>query len=313
MQEKGLASGQDGENAALLLSVLPPRLSAELLALAGGRAAFFSRIEELRLRAEGRCSVVFRAEQSLLRETLSQEEMQALMLRLCGGSVYAFEECIAEGYIPWENGMRIGICGRARYEGAAFRGVCEVRSLVFRFPHAAQDALCTAVREAFLQARRGLLILSPPGGGKTTALRALAHWLGTGKAPKRVVVVDERLEFSPAAYRDATVDLLRGYDRVRALEIAHRCLNPEVVLLDEIGGREEAEGLSALLRGGAIAVATAHAGAPEDIFLRGALRPFATCAVFDVLLYMERRKSGFYFETKRCEYRKGEEGLCSTI
>ncbi len=282
-----------------LFSLLPQGIAAEITALAGGRNRFFARLQELRLRAFGRCSLVFGDRQRPLSTRVSVEEMEGLLLRLCGGSRYAFEECIAEGYLPFEGGIRIGVCGRARYEGSILRGVCDVFSLVVRFPHAPEAALAP-VMEAFSRARRGLLIYSPPGVGKTTALRALALALGKQSPPMRVVVIDERLEFVLEDYLDSTVDILRGYQRETALRIAYRSMNPEVILMDEIGGREEAEGLAMLLRTGTLAVATAHAGSREDLYTRGALRPFFENGIFDVLLAIQR-------ENNRVVYRLEEE------
>ncbi len=309
----GAPRGENGGDAARLLSFLPSQISAELCALASGRKDYWARIEELRLRAEGRCSAVFRGRQSLLRARLDAEQMQALLLRLCGGSLYAYEECIAEGYLPMENGMRVGVCGRARYEGEALRGICEVRSLVFRFPHPAPQAAAAAVTEAFSRARRGLLIYAPPGVGKTTALRALALSLGRQMPPRRVVVVDERMEFSPREYAEATVDILRGYRRAQGLQIAHRSLSPEVVMIDEIGGFAEASEMAALLRGGAIAVATAHARSREDLYARGALAPFMERGIFDVFLRIQRENGKWDYEIEDAWNREADFSKCFAI
>ena len=161
---------------------------------------------------------------------------------------------------------------------------------------------------AFRRTRRGLLIYSPPGVGKTTALRALALALGQQKPPLRVVVIDERLEFFPEEYRDGGVDILRGYRRDAALRIAYRSMNPEVILMDEIGGPEEAEGLSALLRGGAVTVATAHAKTREDLFMRGALRPFFERRIFDVFLSLKRENGVVVYDIE--EETKEKDGMC---
>ncbi len=301
-----------GEGRARLFSLLPQALAAELAALSGGRHRFFERLQELRLRAVGRSSIVMGGRQRPLFSRINAEEMEDLLLRLCGGSRYAFEECIGEGYLPFFGGIRIGVCGRARYEGEILRGVCEIRSLVVRFPHA-PDCAIASVLEAFRRTRRGLLIYSPPGVGKTTALRALALALGRQEPPPRVVVIDERLEFFPEEYEDSTVDILRGYHRDEALRIAYRSMNPEVILMDEIGGREEAEGLAALMRGGAVTVATAHAETREDLLSRGALRPFFDREVFDVLLSLKRKDGTVIYETE--DVTREKEGIreCSVM
>ncbi len=282
-----------------LLSILPSALGAELCAYASGKSGFWAQVEELRLRAEGRCSLVFHGRQSLLLARPSAEEMQALLLRLCGGSLYAYEECIAEGYLPMPHGMRVGVCGRARYEGEILRGICEVRSLVFRFPHFPPERAADAVLDAFRRAKRGLLIYAPPGTGKTTALRALALSLGRAPSPPRVVIADERMEFDPEEYEGTTVDILRGYRRAQALQIAHRSLSPEVVMIDEIGGAAEAAEMAALLRGGAIAVATAHARDRADLYARGILRPFIEMGIFDAFLCIGR-ENGIWNYTVEC-------------
>ena len=281
---------------ARFLSLLPREMAAEIWALSGGQKHFWERLQELRLRVMGRSSLVFGNRQRVLSAHLEPLEMEELLLRLCGGSLYAYEECIAKGYLPYEGGIRIGVCGRARYERGEMRGVCDIFSLVIRFPHAPPALAEEAVLRAFLRARQGLLIYSSPGVGKTTALRALALSLGRADAPMRVVVIDERMEFPPEEYRDATVDILRGYRRAEALQIAHRSMNPEVVILDEIGGREEAEALASLLRGGTLAVASAHAASYADLCRRGALRPFFEAEAFDAFLGIKRENGHIVYE-----------------
>lgn len=283
------------ERGARLLSLLPHGIAAEIAALSCGQHRFWERLQELRLRAPGRSALVFGQRQRPLSSRMDAAEMDALLLKLCGGSRYAFEECILQGYLPFEGGVRVGVCGRARYEAGELRGICEISSLVIRFPHA-PCAAQIPVLEAFSRAKRGLLIYSAPGVGKTTALRALALALGRRNPPMRVVVIDERLEFSPEEYADAAVDILRGYHRLSALQIAHRSMNPEVVVLDEIGGQAEAEGLSSLLRGGAIAVATAHAASLADVYERGALRSFFEREIFDVFLGIRREEGRVVYD-----------------
>ena len=105
--------------------------------------------------------------------------------------------------------MRVGACGRARYDGERLVGVSQISSLVFHIP-SGECELKDEVYSAFLGSDSGLLIYSKPGRGKTTALRELAFMIGSGKNSKNVTVVDERLEFIAEKYKGCSVDLLRG-------------------------------------------------------------------------------------------------------
>ena len=82
--------------------------------------------------------------------------------------------------------------------------------------------------------------------------------------------------------------LLAGGKRIRPLLTLEFCRL--------FGGREEADGLSSLLRGGALTVATAHAGSPEDLRQRGALRPFFERGCFDAFLGIRREKTGMVYD-----------------
>jgi stage III sporulation protein AA len=68
------------------------------------------------------------------------------------------------------------------------------------------------------------------------------------------------------------------------------------VILDEIGGREEAEALASLLRGGTLAVASAHAASYADLCRRGALRPFFEAEAFDAFLGIKRENGHIVYE-----------------
>ena len=268
------------ETALSVLSYLPSKVSDEILRLLGGRREGVAGLREIRLRAEGRCSILYMGEKIPLFSTLSKMEAEALVNLLCEGALYAHRDTIAAGYLTLRGGVRVGICGYARYESGRLVGISEMRSLVFRIP-GGECKISEELYNAFTNVRMGMLIYSPPGIGKTTALRSLAESVGGGSDPLRVCVVDERCEFSEDDYINCEVDILKGYTRREGIEIATRTMSAEVIMIDEIGA-DDAESIRDVLRCGIPIVATAHARSYEEIKSKPGIAVLLATGAFDV-------------------------------
>jgi stage III sporulation protein AA len=222
-----------------------------------------------------------------LSSRVSGEELCECLGRLCDGAVYSRRDELIEGFVTLPDGVRVGIGGRAGYDGERLVGVSDIRSLVFRIP----TGECEFIDELFEiysgGIGRGMLIYSPPGVGKTTALRALAHRIGSGRDALRVAVVDERCEFSEGDYSGCEVDILRGYKRREGVEIATRTLSPGLIMIDEIGA-EDADQLMTVVRCGIPMIATAHASSFEEVMAKPSLQRILSSSVFSVFVGLSR-------------------------
>ncbi len=270
------------ERASAALKFLPGRMSDEIRGLCAGRGGV-SALREIRVRREGRASVKIKSEKVFLSCCATSAETDSMVRMLTGGALYAHRDEIASGFISPGNGIRVGAVGTAAYEGGAAVGISDIRALLFRIPTgecAFSDRLYSVYRSGV---RSGMLIYSPPGVGKTTALRSLAHSLGGGEHPLTVAVIDERREFLPEDYLSEDVDILTGYSKRRGLEIATRTMSPDVIMIDEIGQSESGEIGGALMAGVPI-VATAHAGSYAELLSRKALMPLIEMGAFDVFV-----------------------------
>ncbi len=282
-----------------VLRVLPQRLSAEVRRIADSHTHMDEHLSEIRLRADGLCALVVAGRNLPLDFTLDEPMLQQTVLRVCGGSLYAYRDTIAKGYIPMAHGVRVGLCGRARYDGGDMVGIGDVRSLVFRLPSGlcdGYDALVEVWREGV---GAGMLVYAPPGVGKTTALRALTSYIGTQER-RRVCVIDEREEFCAEQYARASVDLLRGYRREQGIEIAVRTLSPQVLVVDEIGSEAEARAMAAALSCGIPILASAHAASVEELHRKRNLAPFFEMGLFEVLVGLCRDAQGYRLHVSRC-------------
>ena len=164
-------------------------------------------ITELRLRTGRPLSAVFGAESLFLsvRGELTEHaagayictgaELQDTFYKLCRNSVYAYEQELKEGFVTIPGGHRCGFAGRTVVQDGAVTGLREISSINIRI--ARQVVGCADGILPYIYDRSGLrsgLIVSPPGGGKTTVLKDLIRSLSC--AGRKVAVVDERGELA---------------------------------------------------------------------------------------------------------------------
>ena len=272
----------------------------EIVGICRGRTARLSGLREIRVRREGRCSVLYENEYIPLTTSVLGEEMEEMLYALCRGSLYAFRDNISEGFIPLSMGVRVGVCGAARYEGGGIVGISEAASFVFRIP----GHKCAFGEELYALWRSegcaSMLIYSPPGGGKTTALRELARRIGSGRDARRVAVVDERCEFCAEDFRGAEVDILSGYKRCEGIEIAARTLSPEVLLVDELGDGESDEILG-LIACGVPVIATAHAGSRAELYAKPLVVRLSESCAFETFIGISKTEDGYCLSVEKGE------------
>ena len=281
-----------------VLELLCGEISEEIKRIFSTRRDGISAIREISLRRGGVCRVVTDKESIRLSKTLGKGDMEILIKRLTDGALYAHRDTIASGYISILGGVRVGVCGYAKYDGDRLVGISDISSLLFRIPGggcAFGDEIYSIFRSGV---RSGMLIYSPPGVGKTTAIRHLARAIGSGAHSTRLSVVDERLEFCESDYLGCDVDILRGYKRRIGIEIATRTLSPGMIIIDEIGG-DDASSICEVIRCGIPIIATTHASSFEEVMSKKSLSPLISLGAFDLFVGISRAGDGYRLKVDR--------------
>ena len=239
-------------------ALLPQNLRAAAEALPKARK---EQTEEFRLRMGQAAALRLpEGERTISAAPVTPEMLAEVLEKASCASLHAVTEELRRGFLAAPGGVRVGVCGTA-VAGNGIRTLREISSLCIRIPR----QIPGAGREILTKLLRcgSVLILSPPGGGKTTFLRELVRSVSDCGAA--VSLADERGELAgmyqgmPQFDVGRCTDVLTGAPKAEAAMLLLRAMGPEVVAMDEISAPEDAGAVELLQGCGVRVFATAHA------------------------------------------------------
>lgn len=261
----------------------------------------FEKLQEIRLRCGQPVLVVLDGkERFLMKEEedyrVGSMELRKIMERACDYSGYAFEEEIKRGYVTIAGGHRIGLAGRAVLGNGGIQTLKYISALNIRIAHGVQGCAEKIRDYVYLQGRPcHVLIISPPGCGKTTLLRDMIRMYSNGDQGYpgvTVGVVDERSEIG-GTYRESQTcdlgmrtDVMDGCPKSLGVEMLLRSMAPRVLAVDEIG-TEDVGSLNQALRCGCKVLATLHGENLSDYMEKPGFQRLVQEKIFDRYIFLE--------------------------
>ena len=270
------------------LGLLPRRLLTECSDIPSSEA------EEFRLRAGRRATLLIGGTETPISSvTVDTSDIDSVIERATNASVHTAQSSIAKGFINCSGGIRIGLCGTGIIDKDKVTGMRGISSLAIRIPHEIRGCGQAAIDKVKADTVGSVLILSPPGYGKTTFLRECIRQLSD--SGKRVSVADERGELA-AVHRGVpqfdlgkASDIMSGVPKAQAVMMLLRAMNPQIIAMDEISSPEDVEAAETASGCGVRLIATAHAADKSELYRRPVYKRLLELGVFKNTVVIENR------------------------
>lgn len=266
----------------------PPQVKAQLDNL---RRDIGCEIEEIRVYKGKEVQIFAGGNRLALKGIIEGSDLNNLLNNLMKYSYYAYEEDLAKGFITIDGGHRVGICGKTVMENGRVTLIRDISSVNIRY--AREVPGCSEALMKYIinsdQSLNNLLIVSPPGCGKTTLLRDIAANLS--RQGYKTGICDERSEIAgmyngrPSYDFGTMVDVLDGCPKAEGMIMLIRSMSPQVIFTDEIGKPADLEAIRACESSGVKLITTIH-GYDMDDLRKSAVYQAIENKTFGVLVFL---------------------------
>lgn len=246
-------------------------------------------------------------------DNMQPKDLEEIVYHICRSSLYAYEEEIKRGYLTIEGGYRVGVAGQAVLDnGGTIKTIKNISFLNIRIAHEVVGASESVLGQLYIEGKiKNTLVISPPGYGKTTFLRDLVKEVSNGNRygeGRHCCVIDERSEIAgsfrgvPQLNVGVRTDVLDGCPKAVGMMMVLRSMAPQIIVVDELGTKEDIQALFSVIRSGCGLLATIHGEGIEDLRAKGFLGEVIKEGVFEryVVIGEDRKLVVYDKEFAKC-------------
>lgn len=265
----------------------------------------FERLEEIRLRLYHPIELNFHDKIIWLEDvTFSREDSIYVLNQLSQHSLYRMQDELKEGYITTSGGHRVGLAGEVSTENGKVKQLQYITYFNIRIAKEIKNISLPFI--PFLKNQNAFyntLIIGAPQTGKTTLLRDLARLIGDGTSTisaQKVGIVDERSEIAashkgvPQHQIGSRTDVMDACPKIEGLMMMIRSMSPDVLIIDEIGKKEDVQALMEAITAGVTIICSIHGQSLDEINKRPSLQHLLSQQVFKRFIILKRMDNHFF-------------------
>ena len=233
-------------------------------------------ITEIRLRVGRRIIIYISKKEITIDYIVTLKDILDILVKVSKNSLYSIQNDINEGFVTVRGGHRIGIAGEAVIENGKVVNIKNINSLNIRIARqvlGAANTIINYIADDFNL--KNVLIVAPPGCGKTTILRDLIRQVSSGDKKRKgynVGVVDSRGEIASVyggiPYLDVgfRTDVITNISKSKGIEMLIRSMGLDSIATDEIGSKEDIIAIEQAMISGVKLMFTMHGSSIKDVY-----------------------------------------------
>lgn len=281
--------------------LLPPKINR---ALEESSVTVWDKLEEIRLRLNQPVELNYFSKTKWLEQLrFTKQDSMYLINQLSEFSLYRLEDELREGYITVSGGHRVGFSGEVTTKDGNIRQIQQITFFNIRIARELPGVAAPFLHYLNEDGRYlNTLIVGAPKTGKTTFLRDIARLISNGfseNVPQKVSIVDERSEL--AAAKDGIpqfdvgkrTDVMDACPKVSGLMMMIRSMSPDVIIVDEIGKKEDADAILEAMLAGVTIFCTVHSTSFDSVRKRPIIRDMFQMEIFERVVVLQNERNRF--------------------